>query len=138
MRPPGGQDYVGRVELEKQREEYVRILRHEIDVPVEDRILTHLIQPIAAFADRKPLRSGFRDTVDGAPAGYVTSGTSAPYSDVRGQDVSVASSDPPKMRPIGLALLRSDILYVAEHPVSLDIEDMRGNRISAELVDRNL
>ena len=138
VRPPGGQDYVGRVELEKQREEYVRILRHEIDVPVEDRILTHLIQPIAAFADRKPLRSGFRVSVDGAPAGYVTSGTSAPYSDVRGQDVSVASSDPPKMRPIGLALLRSDILYVAEHPVSLDIEDMRGNRISAELVDRNL
>ena len=138
VRAPSGQDYVGRVELEKQREEFTRILGHEIDIPVEDRVLSHIIQPIAAFADRKPLRSGFKVSVDGTPVGYVTSGTSAPYSGVSGQDISAAPSDSPKMRPIGLALLRSDILYIADHPVKLDIEDTRGNRISAELVDRNL
>ena len=138
VRAPNGQDYVGRVELEKQRNEHARILRHELDVPVKDRILSRIIQPIAAFAERKPLRSGFKIFIDGVPVGYVTSGTSAPFSRLGGQGVSAAPSDFPKMRPIGLALLRSDILYVADHPVTLEIEDMRGNTMSAELVDRNL
>ena len=138
VRAPNGQDYVGRVELEKQRNEHARILRHELDVPVKDRILSRIIQPIAAFAERKPLRSGFKIFINGAPVGYVTSGTSAPFSRLGGQGVSAAPSDSPKMRPIGLALLRSDILYVADHPVTLEIEDMRGNTMSAELVDRNL
>ena len=138
VRTPGGHDYVGRVELEKQRDEYVRILRHELDIPVEERILSHIIQPIAAFTERKPLRSGFKISTDGVPAGYVTSGTSAPFSRIDEQGISAGPSDSPKMRPIGLALLRSDVLYTANHLVTLEIEDMRGNRISAELVDRNL
>lgn len=138
VRTPNDQDYVGRVQLEKQREEYDRILRGELNIPIEDRVLSHIIQPIAAFAERKPLRPGFKISIEGMAVGYVTSGTSAPFSRDSGQGIFAAQSDSSKMRPIGLALLRSDILYDTDHLVTLDIEDMRGNKISAELVDRNL
>ncbi len=138
VRPPGGRDYVGRTELEKQRDEYVQLMRRELDVPVERRVLTHIVQPIAVFGHRKPLRSGFKVYFDGAHAGYVTSGTSVPFSGFRGQGITAAPSDSHEMRPIGLALLRSDILYAADRPVILEIEDARGDRIAAELVERNL
>lgn len=138
VRPLGNQDYIGRAELEKQQDEYVHIMRRELDAPVERRLLTHIIQPIAVFEGRKPLRSGFKVYLDGAHAGYVTSGTSVPFSGFRGQGITAAPSDSHELRPIGLALLRSDILYVADRPVTLEVEDARGNRTTAELVERNL
>ena len=138
VRPPNGQNYVGRVELEKQRDEYVHILRRELDVPVEERVLSRIVQPFAVFGDRKPVRAGFKVYFEGAHAGYVTSGTSVPFSGFHGQGITASPSESHEMRPIGLALLRSDILYVADRPVALEIEDSRGKRVTAELVERNL
>ncbi len=138
VRQPGAGEYVGQAELEKQRDEYIHILRRELDLPIDDRVLSHIIQPIAAFEDRKPLRAGFKVFVNDVHVGYVTSGTSVPFSTFRGQGITAAPEDSHEMRPIGLALLRSDILYVADRPVTLEIEDTRGNRTTAELVERNL
>ena len=138
VRPPGGRDYVGRAELEKQRDEFIRIERGELATPVEDRVLPRVIVPIAVFGGRKPLRAGHKVRLDGRPAGYVTSGTSVPFSHFYGQGITAAPSDDHGMRPIGLALVRSDIRYRADRPVVLEIEDDRGKTMAAELVERNL
>ena len=141
VRPAGGRDcgdYVGRAALERQRDEHVHILRRELDTPAAERVLTHLVQPVAVFGGRRPLRPGFAAYFDGARAGYVTSGTSVPFSGFRGQGIAAAPSDSHELRPIGLALLRSDILYAADRPVTLEIKDARGNRATAELAERNL
>ena len=138
VRPPDGGDYVGRAELEKQRDEFIRIVRGELTTPVEDRVLPQVIVPIAVFGGRKPLRAGHKVRFDGRPAGYVTSGTSVPFSHFYGQGITAAPSDDHGMRPIGLALVRSDIHYRADRPVVLEIEDDRGKTMAAELVERNL
>ena len=138
VRPPDGQDYVGRDELDKQRDEYVHILRGELDTPTGERVLSRIIQPIAAFNERKPLRAGFKVLFEDEHVGYVTSGTSVPFSRFRGQGITAAPSDAHEMRPIGLALVRSDIRYMADRPVILEIEDARGKRMAVELVERNL
>ena len=60
VRPPDGGDYVGRAELEKQRDEFIRIVRGELATPVDERVLPRMIVPIAVFGERKPLRAGTR------------------------------------------------------------------------------
>ena len=138
VRAPGGVDYVGRTELERQRAEFIDIVRGELDTPVNDRLLSRLIQPIAVFGERKPLRAGFKVHFDGRHVGYVTSGTSVPFSQFYGLGIGAAPSDKHDMRPIGLALIDSDIRYRADRPVVLEIEDARGKLVTAELVERNL
>lgn len=138
VRQAGAGEYVGWTELEKQRDEYRQIIRRELDLPVDDRVLSHIIQPIAAFEDRKPLRAGYNILYKDTHVGYVTSGTSVPFSALHGRGIKVASRDSYEMRPIGLALLRSDILYATDRPVKLAIEDSRGKFTTADLVERNL
>jgi aminomethyltransferase len=138
VRPPGADDYVGRTALERQREEFTKIRRGELDTPVSERLLSHLVQPIAVFGAQRPLRAGFEVFADGAPAGYVTSGTSVPFARFYGEGVTAIPSDEHDMRPIGLALVRSDLGYRTDRPVVLEIADARGNRFEAELVEKNL
>lgn len=138
IRAADGEDYVGRKKLERQRTEFIDIVRGELDTPVTDRLLPRLIQPIAAFGERKPLRAGFKLHLDGRHVGYVTSGTSVPFSQFYGTGITAVPSDEHEMRPIGLALIDSDISYRADRPVVLEIEDARGKIVAAELVERNL
>ncbi|UCH75697.1 MAG: glycine cleavage system aminomethyltransferase GcvT [Rhodospirillales bacterium] len=131
-------DYVGRAALDRQREEFVHIRRGELATPVADRLLKQLVQPIAVFGAQRPLRAGFDVFFDGAPAGYVTSGTSVPFARFYGEGVTGVPSEEHEMRPIGLALIRSDLEYRTDRPVALEIADARGNRFDAELVEKNL
>ncbi len=138
VRPPDSGDYVGRSEIEKQRREFIQIARGELQTPIEDRLLSHLVRPLAVFGGRKPLRAGFKAHLEGVHVGYVTSGTSVPFSRFRGEGIAAAPGEDHDTRPIGLALVRSDIRYRAERPVVLEVEDPRGKTVSAELVEKNL
>ena len=55
-----------------------------------------------------------------------------------GQGIAAVPGGEHTMRPIGLALIDSDIRYRSDRPVVLRIEDGRGNAMAAELVERNL
>jgi len=136
--PGSGGTYVGQDALEAQREELARIRRHEIDTPPADRILSHLVQPIAVFGSKRPLRQGNTVHFDGEEVGTVTSGTSVPGSAFDGHGLTAAPTDEHDLRPIALALIRSDIFYRSDRPVVVEIEDQRGNRVEAELVEKNL
>lgn len=129
---------VGQEALEAQREEFAAIRRHELTTPVGDRVLQHMIQPIAVFNSKRPLRAGYKLLHDGEEVGLVTSGTSVPSTAFAGAGLTATPADDHTMRPIGLALLRSDIRYRSDRPVVLDIADDRGNTFEAELVERNL
>lgn len=131
-------DYVGRRALERQKEEYVRIRRGELDTPPDRRLLKRLVQPIAVFAGRRPLRAGFKVFHGDAFVGYVTSGTSVPYARFHGADVAATPSDQHDMRPIGLALVDSDLRYRTDRPVALRILDDKERSCEAELVEKNL
>ncbi len=129
---------VGEAALKAQRAEFSAIRRHELTSPVEDRVLRWMVQPIAAFNSRRPLRAGYTVLHDGLPAGIVTSGTSVPSTAFAGSGLAATPAEDYSVRPIGLALLRSDIRYRSDRPVILEITDDRGNSIEAELVERNL
>jgi aminomethyltransferase len=130
--------FVGAAALERQRREFVGIKRGELETPVDARVLRCLVQSIAVFGGRRPLRAGFQIHHDGRPVGYVTSGTSVPYSRFYGEGFTAVPSDEHDLRPIGLALLRSDLRYRTDRPVVLQVVDDRGNVVDAELVERNL
>jgi aminomethyltransferase len=138
VRPPGHSDYIGREALEKQRQEYVGIKRGEITAPVQERELRRIVQPIAVFQGRRPLRAGYRVRHEGEHVGYVTSGTTVPYTRFYGQGIKVTPSDEHDMRPIGLALIDSNLQYRTDRPVVLEVDDDRGNSFTAELVERHL
>ena len=131
-------DYVGKAALERQRQEYIHIRRGELETPPEQRVLKHLVQPIALFEDKRPLRPGFKVYSAGEPVGYVTSGTSVPYARFYGEGITAVPSDDHDLRPIGLALLRSSLRYRTDRPEVLQVADDRGNVVEAELVERNL
>ena len=138
VRPSGLNGYLGHDALERQREDFVRIKRGELDTPVAERCLKHLVQAIAVFGDRKPLRAGFKVLHEGEAVGHVTSGSSVPFARFYGEGITAVPSDDHDLRPIGLALIRSDIAYRTDRPVVLEVEDSRGKRFEAELVERNL
>ncbi|MDJ0942550.1 MAG: glycine cleavage system aminomethyltransferase GcvT [Kiloniellales bacterium] len=138
VRPEGLDGYIGQEQLERQRDEFVRIKRGELDTPVEQRCLKHLVQPIAVFGARRPLRAGFKVLLEGAPVGFVTSGSSVPYARFKGGGVTAAPAEDHELRPIGLALLHSTIAYRTDRPVVLEVADARGNSFEAELVEKNL
>ncbi|MFV9673461.1 MAG: glycine cleavage system protein T, partial [Acidimicrobiia bacterium] len=133
-----GDGFVGHADLERQRAEYELIKRDELDTPFESRRITHLVQPIAVFDGRKPLRAGYRLLLDGEDAGYVTSGTSVPYTQFEGSGIDAVPSDEQGLRPVGLALVRSDIRYRSDVPVVFEVIDARGRSSNAELVQRNV
>ena len=138
VRPPDASDYIGKSELEKQRHEFIRIKRGELTTPLAERTLQRLVQPIAVFGARKPLRAGFQVYFKDRPVGYVTSGTSVPYSRFYGQGITATPSDEHDLRPIGLALIDSTLRYRTDRPIVLQIADGRGATFEAELVEKNL
>jgi aminomethyltransferase len=138
VRPDDDSDYLGREALEQQRREFVQIRRRELDAPVDERVLPRIVQPIAVFHGRRPLRAGYRVSHDGKEVGYVTSGTTVPYTHFYGQGITATPSDQHDLRPIGLALIDSDLHYRTDRPVVLVVHDDRGNTFEAELVERHL
>jgi aminomethyltransferase len=134
-----GAGYTGHAAIARQREEYMRVRRGEIGTRWHPTVLTHLVQPIAVFGGRRPLRAGYRVHLDGDAVGWVTSGTSVPYAPFHGSHVTARpSEDEHALRPIGLALLDARLRYRSDRPIRLEIADERGKRFDAELVERNL
>ncbi len=133
-----GHDYLGKAALERQRQEFIAIKRGEIESPPADRVLSHLVQPIAVFTGRRPLRAGYKVHFEDRHVGYVTSGTSVPYSQFFGQGITATPSQEHDLRPIGVALISSELHYRTDRPVVLEIEDDKGKRFEAELVEKNL
>jgi len=136
VRTGGG--FVGDEAIARQREEFRRIKRGEIDAGWRPELLTRLVQPVAAFDGRRPLRAGYRVHLDGAPVGWITSGTTVPYARFEGEDIAAAPSGEHALRPIGLALIDSRIRYRADRPIRFEVADDRDRRFGAELVERNL
>ncbi|MEA2022780.1 MAG: glycine cleavage system aminomethyltransferase GcvT [Actinomycetota bacterium] len=133
-----GDGFTGHADLARQRAEYELIKRDELTTPPQNRRLTHLVQPIAVFDGRKPLRAGYRLLLDGEEAGYITSGTSVPYTQFDSSGIDAVPSDEQGLRPVGLALVRSDIRYRSDIPVVFEVIDTRGRSSNAELVQRNV
>ena len=98
VRTSGDESYLGSEALVRQREQYVRIRRGELSGPEAD-MLPQLVQPIAAFGSRRPLRTGYTLHHEGEAVGYVTSGTTVPYSAFNGTGVDAAPSDTHELRP---------------------------------------
>ncbi len=128
--------YLGRDALVRQREQYVRIRRGELAGPDAD-LLPRLVQPVAAFGSRRPLRAGYTLRHDGEAVGYVTSGTTVPYAAFSGDGIEASPSDTHELRPIGLALIDNRLRYRSDRPVVLEASDGRGRTIEVELVERN-
>ncbi|MFQ6022789.1 MAG: glycine cleavage system aminomethyltransferase GcvT [Acidiferrobacterales bacterium] len=131
-------EFIGRRELVKQREELIQIKRGELATPLEKRVLKRMVQPIAVFGGRRPLRAGFKVYHEDKHVGYVTSGSTVPFSRFYGEGITAVPSDAHDLRPIGLALIDSAIRYRADRPIPLQVVDDRGNRLDAELVEKNM
>jgi aminomethyltransferase len=130
VRKPGSGDYIGRQALEAQRIEYDAIVSGSAS-RTEVRWLERLVRPLAVFDSRRPLRAGYDLMLGDEPVGYVTSGSSVPLA-------RASANEPYEMRPIGLALLRSDLRPRADVPVRLGVRDARRELMQAYLVERNL
>ncbi len=65
VRPTDELDYVGKQALERQRHEFIEIKRGELHLPLAERVLPRIVQPVAVFQGRKPLRAGYRVLHDG-------------------------------------------------------------------------
>ena len=130
-------DFVGSAALRAQRAEYELILRRELATPPAERRLTHLVQPVAVFDGRRPLRQGYRVMYRGEEAGWITSGTTVPCAVFEGEGIAATPGDEHAMRPAGLALLRSDLLPRGDAPLRVEVRDGRGNAATAEVVERN-
>jgi aminomethyltransferase len=138
VRPSDELDYVGKQALERQRQEFIAIKRGELHVPLAERVLPRIVQPIAVFQGRKPLRAGYRVLHDGRDVGYVTSGSSVPYTRFYGQGITATPTEEHDLRPIGLALIDSNLCYRTDRPVKLEVRDDRGKSAEAELVERHM
>ena len=130
-------DFVGGPALRAQREEYELIRRRELATPPSERRLTHLVQPIAVFDGRRPLRQGYRIVHRGEDAGWVTSGTTVPCAVFEGDGLAAKPGGAHAMRPIGLALLRSDLAPGSDEALHVEVIDARGNAMTAQVVERN-
>ena len=130
-------EFVGSPALRAQREEYELIRRHELKTPPSERCLTHLVQPVAVFDGRRPLRQGYKVTHRGEDVGWITSGTTVPYAVFEGEGLAATPGGEHAMRPIGLALLRSDLLPRGDAPLHVEVIDGRGNATTAQVVERN-
>jgi aminomethyltransferase len=138
VRASDSHDYVGRAALERQRAEFIAIRRGELATPLEARELKRLVLPIASFAGRKPLRAGCTVHRDGRQVGYVTSGASVPFTRFYDEKITAVPTDEHDLRPIGLALLESDLRYRTDRPIVFEVLDEKGRSAEAELVEKNL
>ena len=130
VRKPGMGDYIGVRALDAQRAEYDAIVAGAID-RFQVRWLSRLVQPLAVFGGRRPLRAGYDLLLGDEPVGYVCSGTSVPIS-------CAGANEPYQMRPVGLALVRCDIRFDPAAAVHFNVRDTRHALMQAQLVERNL
>lgn len=130
------EDFIGQAALARQRDEYELIKRGELTSPAQ--VITHLVQSIAVFDGRKPLRAGNEVYLEDELVGHVTSGTSVPFPQFDSAGVGAVPTQEHALRPIGLALIRSDIRYRTDVPVVFRIVDGKGRTSNAELVQKNL
>ena len=130
-------DFVGSAAVRAQREEYELIRRLELTTPPSERCLTHLVQSVAVFDGRRPLRQGYKVMYRGEEAGWITSGTTVPFAVFEGEGIAATPGGEHAMRPIGLALLRSDLLPRSDEPLHVEVLDGRGNATTAQVVERN-
>ena len=128
VRPPGRGDYVGRSALDAQRSEHEAIVADALKA--EPVLLPQLVQALAVFEGRRPLRAGYELHCDGERVGYVTSGTSVP--------VPTCATEGYAMRPIGLGLVRQEIRYRPGHTITLEVRDARETLMHARVVASNL
>ncbi len=138
VRPPQDAPYIGQDAIEPQRQEFLLWKRGELSLPPEQRILKRMVQPVAVFGSRKPLRAGFAVEANHTPIGFLTSGTTVPYPRFYREDITAVPSDEHHLRPIGLALLNATIRYRPDLPVTVSILPDRGEVFGAELVEKNL
>ena len=129
--------FVGAAALRAQRAEYERLRRRELTTPQSERLLTHLVQPVAVFEGRRPLRQGYRIMYRGEDVGWITSGTTVPYALFEGEGIAATPGGKHALRPIGLALLHSDLQPRTDEALRVEVLDDRGNTMTAEVVERN-
>ena len=115
-------DYIGRKALLKQFEAFQKIFNRDFSDISE---LPRIMKPIALL-DKGVPRNGFKVFKNGLEIGYVTSGTMVPYYRTEGSGLDTVIKEDKGMRSIGLALLKSNILFDDE----VEIE-VRGNRLKA-------
>jgi aminomethyltransferase len=130
VRKPGTGEYIGVHALDVQRAEYDAIVAGALGCS-QARWLPRLVRPLAVFDGRRPLRAGYDLLLGDEAVGYVTSGTSVPIG-------CAGASEPYRMRPIGLALVRCDLRFDPAAPVRFAVRGTRQTLMQAQLVERNL
>ena len=123
-----GTNFMGGEALERQRAVTERIRSGESLSAEEKATLPARIHPIAVLEGRRPLRAGHKVFHGEQRIGVVTSGTVVPH----------IKEDGHTLRPIGLAMVDSELRYQTEPPIGLRIEDDRGKSSTAVLTRRNL
>jgi aminomethyltransferase len=122
-------DYVGRAALEKQHAAFERIFtRHFTDTAA----LPRTVKPFAMIGRGVP-RAGCKVYRNGVEAGYVTSGSTAPYFETGGEGLATKFTQETGKRFIGLALVSSDLL--PDDRIEIDI---RGKLTEAVIVEWHL
>jgi len=124
-------EFIGRAALQRQHEEFKRILQHD---PGPREVLPRLIMPIAvlgkaiARAGAKVLAAGGKEVV-----GYVTSGTMVPYWKTQGERLAAQLTGETALRAIGLAMVDSRLR--AGRPIQVEV---RGRAAEAVIVPFHL
>ena len=120
-------EFIGRAALQRQHEEFKRVLQHD-QAPRE--VLPRVTMPIAMLG-KSIARAGAKVlSADGKEvAGYVTSGTMVPYWKTQGEGLAVQLTDQTGLRAIGLAMVDSRLR--AGQPIQVEV---RGRRAEAVIV----
>jgi len=129
--------FIGHSALQKQRKESDQIYRGELNIPLEERILKRLVQPIAIIGSERPTRTGYKVFHDGKEVGYVTSGSTLPHTRFYGKGITAIPSNEDERRSIGLAYINSDIMPRTDRPVELQVKSDKGFTLDAILVNEH-
>jgi aminomethyltransferase len=122
-------DFVGRERLERQAAAAARIRERDT---TDIRDLPRMIRPVA-ITGRGIARAGSAVLRDGAPVGWITSGTAVPYWVFDGEGETARPTGEHRTRAIALAYLDSHLLD--GDVVAVDI---RGKQTDAEIVKHHL
>ena len=122
-------DYIGRAPLALQFEAFKRICHRDVS---RQNDLPQRIFPIA-ITGKGVARAGNPVWHNDKPVGFVTSATMVPFWQTQGNGVISDLSDAKQMRPIGLALLDSDLM----EGDTLEVE-IRNRRVAAVIVPYHL
>jgi aminomethyltransferase len=122
-------DFIGRENLYRQFLASNRIRARDFDDLAD---LPRVIRPFRMIGKGVP-RAGNRVFRDGTEAGYVTSGTVAPYYKIEGEGAGTVLTDETDKRRIGLSLVRPDL-----SPGDLIDIEIRDSRYEGVVVERHL